>query len=243
MSEPETGHEHWKKRKVTGSEREAKRPVTGQMAVLAEQSTEGLGSNPGLGRWGTEAQGTRWREGEAGHHVRLEGKMGDTSRLPTIATKLQRIAEQAIQYPTMVFTTLPYLIDMDFLREAYQRMRKDSAPGIDGVTAEEYAEHLEENLRDPHERIQSGRYIAPPVKRRWLDKEDGSQRPIGMPTFEDKIVQRAVAWLLRAIYEQDFYECSYGFREGCDQHRALHALRERCLALNIRWIVQYLRQS
>jgi RNA-directed DNA polymerase len=163
--------------------------------------------------------------------------MGDTSRSPTIATKLQRIAEQAIQYSTMVFTTLLYLIDIDFLREAYQRTRKDCAPGIDGVTAEEYAEHLEENLRDLHERIQSGRYIAPPVKRTWLDKEDGSQRPIGMPTFEDKIVQRAVAWLLGAIYEQDFYECSYGFREDCNQHQALHALREQCLALNIRGIV------
>ena len=91
--------------------------------------------------------------------------MGDTSRAPTLATKLQRIAEQAVRYPTMVFTTLLYLIDVDFLREAYQRTRKDSAPGIDGVTAEEYAEHLEENLRDLHERIQSGRYRAPPVKR------------------------------------------------------------------------------
>ena len=163
--------------------------------------------------------------------------MGDTSRSPTIATKLQRIAEQAVRYPAMVFTTLLYLIDVDFLREAYQRTRKDSAPGIDGVTAEEYAEHLEENLRDLHERIQSGRYKAPPVKRTWLDKEDGSQRPIGMPTFEDKVVQRAVAWLLGAIYEQDFYQCSYGFREGCNQHQALHALREQCLALDIRWIV------
>jgi RNA-directed DNA polymerase len=136
----------------------------------------------------------------------------------------------------MIFTPLLYLIDVDFLREAYQRTRKDCAPGIEGVTAEEYAEYLEENLRDRHERIQSGRYMAPPVKRTWLDKEDGSQRPIGMPTFEDKIVQRAVAWLLGAIYEQDFYECSDGFREGCNQHQALHALRAQCLALNIGWI-------
>ena len=108
-----------KKRKGTGSEREAKRPVTGQMAVLAEHSTEGLRLMLRPRRWGTEAQGTHCREGEAGHHVLLEGDMGDTSRSPTIATKLQRIAKQAIQYPTMVFTTLLYLIDIDFLREAY----------------------------------------------------------------------------------------------------------------------------
>jgi RNA-directed DNA polymerase len=238
VSEPETGHEHGEEAQGNGKRaRSEATPVTGQMAVLAEHSTEGLGSNPGLGRWGTETQGTHGREGEAGHPVRLEGKRGDTSRSPTIATKLQRIAEQAIQYLTRVFTTLLYLIDVDFLREAYQRTRKDCAPGVEGVTAEEYAEHLEENLRDLPERIQSGRYMAPPVKRTWLDKEDGSQRPIGLPTFEDKIVQRAVAWLLGAIYEQDFYECSYGLREGCDQHQALHALREQCLALNIRWIV------
>ena len=118
--------------------------------------------------------------------------MGDTSRSPTIATQLQRIAEQAKQYPEMVFTTLVHLMDVDFLREAYHRTRKDSAPGIDGVTAETYAEHLEENLRDLHERLRSGRYQAPPVKRQWLAKADGSQRPIGLPTFEDKIVQRAV---------------------------------------------------
>ena len=83
--------------------------------------------------------------------------MGETSRLPTIATQLQWIAEQAKSYPAMVFTTLAHLMDVDFLREAYHRTRKDSAPGIDGVTAERYAEHLEENLRDLYERLRSGR--------------------------------------------------------------------------------------
>lgn len=107
--------------------------------------------------------------------------MGETSSLPTITTQLQRIAEQAKQYPAMVFTTLAHLMDVDVLREAYRRTRKDSAPGIDGVTAARYAEHLEENLRDLHERLRRGRYQAPPVKRQWLDKPDGSQRAIGLP--------------------------------------------------------------
>ena len=105
--------------------------------------------------------------------------MEDTSRSPTISTQLQRIAEQAKKYPAMGFTTLAHLMDVDFLRKAYRRTRKDSAPGIDGVTAAMYAEHWEENVRDLHERLRSGRYQAPPVKRHWLAKADGSQRPIG----------------------------------------------------------------
>jgi group II intron reverse transcriptase/maturase len=163
--------------------------------------------------------------------------MGETSSSPTIATQLQRIAEQAKQYPARVVTTLAHLMDVDFLREAYHRTRKDSAPGLDGVTAEQYAEHLEENLRDLHERLRSGRYQAPPVKRHWLSKADGSQRPIGLPTFEDKIVQRAVTMLLGAISEEDFHEFSHGFRPGHSAHQALSALREQCRAQRINWIV------
>ena len=88
--------------------------------------------------------------------------MGETSSSPTIATQLQRIAEQAKAYPAMVFTTLAHVMDVDFLREAYRRTRKDSAPGIDGVTAAQYAEHLDENLRALYERLRSGRYQARP---------------------------------------------------------------------------------
>lgn len=119
--------------------------------------------------------------------------MGETSSSPTITTQLQRIAERAKQYPAMVFTTLAHLMDVDVLREAYRRTRKDSAPGIDGVTAVQYAEHLDENLRDLHERLCSGRYSAPPVRRRWLDKADGSQRALGIPTVRVNYtaVQRA----------------------------------------------------
>jgi RNA-directed DNA polymerase len=158
-------------------------------------------------------------------------------RSPTVTPKLQRIAAQAARDSERVFTTLAYLIDEDFLREAYRHTRKSSAPGIDGVTAEAYAEHLDENLRDLHERLRSGRYQAAPVERVWIEKEDGSQRPIGKPVFEDKIVQRAVAMLLEAIYEQDFLDCSYGFRPGRSPHAALHELRERCMNEGRGWIV------
>jgi len=137
----------------------------------------------------------------------------------------------------MVFTTLVHLIDVDFLREAFHRLRKGAAPGIDGVTAKKYAENLEENLSNLHERLVNEKYRATPVKRVWLDEEDGKKRPIGMTVLEDKIVQRAVAMLMGAVYEQDFYDFSYGFREGRSPHDALHELRERCTKMNIGWVI------
>jgi RNA-directed DNA polymerase len=190
-----------------------------------------------LVRWGTEVQGTHWREGEAGHDVLLGGEMGDTPRSQTVSTKLQQIAEQARRYPDTAFTTLVHLIDVEFLREAFRRTNKKVSPGIDRVTARRYAENLEENLRDLHERLRSGRYRATPVERVWLEKEDGSKRPIGKPVLEDKIVQRAVVMLLGAVYEQEFYDFSHGFREGHSPHQALRELRERCMGMNIGWIV------
>jgi group II intron reverse transcriptase/maturase len=163
--------------------------------------------------------------------------MGDTLRSPTVTTKLQRLAEQANHNPERVFTNLAHLIDVDFLREAYRHTRKSSAAGIDGVTAKQYAERLDENVRDLHERLRSGRYQAAPVVRVWIEKEDGGQRPIGKPAFEDKIVQRAVAMLLEAIYEQDFSDSSYGFRPGRSPHDALRDLRTHCMEEGIGWIV------
>lgn len=163
--------------------------------------------------------------------------MGETSRSPTISTKLQRIAQQARDYPDTVFTTLAHLIDVDFLREAYRRTNKKGSPGIDKVTARAYGANLEENLADLHSRLRQGKYKAPPVERKWLEKENGKLRPIGKPTFEDKIVQRAVEMLLSAIYEEQFYDFSHGFRKGRSQHQALHSLRESCRQLNINWIL------
>jgi RNA-directed DNA polymerase len=163
--------------------------------------------------------------------------MGETLSSQPVSTRLQRIAEQAKTRPTMMFSTLAHLIDVEMLREAYQRTRKDSGPGIDGVTAQGYAEKLEANLSKLHERLRQQQYYAPPVKRTYLEKEDGSKRPIGMPAFEDKVVQRAVAMLLAAVYEEDFYDCSYGFRQGRSPHHALRELRNQCAWGNINWIV------
>ncbi len=137
----------------------------------------------------------------------------------------------------MVFTTLAHHIDVAWLEEAYRLTNKRSAAGIDGVTATEYGANLAENLQALHERLRSGQYQAPPVERVWLEKEDGRMRPIGKPTFEDKIVQRAVVMLLEAVYEQDFYDFSYGFRPGGSPHQALCELREQCRKQNINWVV------
>jgi hypothetical protein len=222
---------------VSVGEREASRRE-GRGEVVATHGTEGQQRSVcGPGRRGTEAQGTRWRDGGARHHVSLEGTTGGNSRPQTVSTKLQRLAEQARSDPRYVFTNLAHLIDVDFLREAYHRTRKSSAPGIDGVTAAEYAERLEENLRELHRRLRSGSYRAPAIRRVWIAKEDGRQRPIGIPVFEDKIVQRAVAMVLGAIFEQDFHEVSYGFREGRSPHGALHELREQCGRKRCGWIV------
>jgi len=169
--------------------------------------------------------------------VELDRPTGETLSSRTVTPKLQRLAAQATHDPKRVFTTLAHLIDEDFLHEAYRHTSKSSAAGIDGVTAKMYAEHLDDNLRDLHERLRSGRYQAAPVERVWIEKDDGGQRPIGKPAFEDKIVQRAVAMLLEAIYEQDFHDCSYGFRPGRSSHAALHEVRERCMQEGIGWIV------
>ncbi len=165
--------------------------------------------------------------------------MGETLSSPTVSTKLQRIAEAARRHPERAFTTLAHHIDIDWLREAYRRTRKNGATGIDGQTASEYAEKLEENLRSLLDRFKSGAYRAPPVRRVHIPKGDGKQtRPIGIPTFEDKVLQRAVAMLLEAIYEQDFLDCSYGFRPGRSAHQALEAVRDATMPVGGGWVLE-----
>ena len=156
--------------------------------------------------------------------------MAGTSSSVSVSTKRERIAEVSKQSPTMVWTTLAHHIDIDWLREAFQRTRRDGAPGVDGRSASDYEANLEENLQSLLDRAKSGSYRAPPVWRVYIPKGDGSQtRPIGIPTFEDKVLQRAVVMLLEAVYEQDFYDLSYGFRPGRSAHQALQALRSNVM--------------
>ena len=151
--------------------------------------------------------------------------MAGTPSPTTVSTSLQRIATLAREAPQLAFTTLAHHIDIGFLREAYRRTRKDGAVGVDGQTAQAYAEDLERNLESLLHRFKSGAYQAPPVRRVYIPKDDGrSTRPLGIPSFEDKVLQRAVAMVLEAVYEQDFLDCSYGFRPKRSQHQALDIL-------------------
>ena len=157
--------------------------------------------------------------------------------LANLYTKRQRIAELARSKRGVALSTLHHVIDLEWMKEAYRLTRKDGAPGIDGVTAADYAPNLEANLRDLLERIKSGRYQAPPVRRVYIPKADGSRRPLGLPTFEDKVAQRAIVMVLEAVYEQDFLPCSYGFRPGRSAHQALQDLRTGFMSHGLRWVI------
>jgi RNA-directed DNA polymerase len=141
-----------------------------------------------------------------------------------LSTKRRWIAELARTKPGTVLFSLHHVIDLEWMKEAYRLTRKDGATGIDGATAADYGANLEVNLKDLLDRIKSGRYKAPPVRRTYIPKADGTQRPLGIPTFEDKVAQRAIAMVLETIYEQDFRSCSYGFRPGRSAHQALREL-------------------
>lgn len=169
----------------------------------------------------------------------LEGKMGGTSSPQEVSTGLQRVAELSRKAPKWVWTTLAHHITVGLLREAYRRTRKDGAVGVDGQTAKEYEQRLEENLTGLLNRLKSGTYQAPPVRRVYIPKGDGKKtRPIGIPTFEDKVLQRAVAMVLEAVYEQDFLGCSYGFRPGRNAHQALARLQQELMRGQESWVLE-----
>jgi RNA-directed DNA polymerase len=155
-----------------------------------------------------------------------------------LLTKWHWIVELARKKVGIVLFSLNHVIDFEWMREAYIRTRKDGATGIDGITARDYEANLEANLRDLLERIKSGRYKAPPVRRAYIPKADGSQRPLGIATFEDKVAQRAIAMVLEAVYEQDFLTCSYGFRPGRSAHQALNQLAGVITVHRQRWVLE-----
>jgi group II intron reverse transcriptase/maturase len=156
-----------------------------------------------------------------------------------ISTKVQRIAQLAREAPERAFLSLSHYIDESWLKEAYRRTRKDGAPGIDGLSAREYERELDSRLAALLNGFKSGRYKAPPVRRVHIPKGDGrSTRPIGIPTLEDKLLQRAVLMVLEAVYDQDFLDCSYGFRPGRGAHDALKRLRQGLQEMGGGWVLE-----
>ena len=165
--------------------------------------------------------------------------MTETQSSQDVSTKLERIAKLAKDKPGVSLLTLAHHIDVNWLREAYRRTRKDGARGVDGQSAEQYAAQLEDNLRTLLDRAKSGQYRAPPVRRVHIPKGDGEEtRPIGIPTFEDKVLQRAVAMVIGEIYEQEFYDFSYGFRPGRSAHQALQAIQNTSWRMKGGWLVE-----
>jgi len=156
-----------------------------------------------------------------------------------ISTKQRRIAKLARDAPEMAFTSLAHHMDLAWLEEAHRLTRKDGATGIDGRSAQEYGQHLRRNLLDLLDRAKSGRYRAPAVRRVHIPKDrPGETRPLGIPTYEDKVLQRAVAMLLESVYEQDFLDCSYGFRPRRSVHDATRAIFRGSMALRGGWILE-----
>ena len=150
---------------------------------------------------------------------------------------LARIRRAARRDRRLRFTNLMHHVTVDLLRDAYSALKRDAAPGVDGVTWAAYGEGLEARLPDLHDRVQSGRYRAQPSKRSWIPKPDGRQRPLGIASLEDKIVQQAMVWVLSAIYEQDFLGFSYGFRPGRSQHNALDAVWVGITRRKVNWVL------
>lgn len=160
-----------------------------------------------------------------------------------MCTDIDRIAELAKEDPKRQFYSIAHLITVEKLYEAFRSLRKDASAGIDGVTYAEYETNAEENIRQLHRRLKAGKYQAQPLRRVYIPKENGKQRPISIPSLEDKIVQKVVVALMNVIYEQDFLGCSYGFRPGRSQHQALDEVDRAIFTRSTGWILKLDIQS
>ena len=164
--------------------------------------------------------------------------MFDATTSRSMSLKLLEVAERAKRAPEARFNSLAYLIDVPALTRAYGRMRKDAAVGVDGVTKEAYGQDLQQRLHDLHARLKSKQYRHQPIRRVHIPKSQGKTRPIGISTLEDKLVQDAVREVLEAVYEQDFLDCSYGFRPGRSAHDAIRRLDHIVHRGEVSWILE-----
>jgi len=165
-----------------------------------------------------------------------EGYTAAPEAEPTVSPKLAELARRAKKEARL--TNVVQYVDEELLRLAFRSLRKQAAPGIDGQSYEDYAVNLDQKLRDLHMRLKSGRYQAPTIRRVYVPKANGKRRPIGISTIEDRAVQKAVAWVLSAVFEQDFLECSHGFRPKRSPHTALHRLGTGMQFQRVRYVVE-----
>ena len=168
----------------------------------------------------------------------LQQNVPRTQSRPGTPSALERVRLAAARDRKMRFTALlHHVCDLSTLRAAYLSLKREAAAGVDGETWRHYGERLEENLRDLAERVKRGAYRAKPVRRVYIPKPDGRQRPLGVTTLEDKLLQRATVEVLNAIYETDFLGFSYGFRSGRSPHHALDALYAGLLTRKVNWVL------
>jgi RNA-directed DNA polymerase len=164
--------------------------------------------------------------------------MSQASTWIGMSPELLKVAERAKREPDGQFHTLAHLIDESALHRAFYRQRKDAAVGVDGVTKEDYEQDLGVNLRGLHERLRAKRYRHQPIRRVHIPKGNGKTRPLGISAFEDKVVQDALREVLQAVYEQDFLDCSYGFRPGRSAHDAIRALHLAADRGELNWVLE-----
>jgi group II intron reverse transcriptase/maturase len=168
-----------------------------------------------------------------------ETAKGQTQRWQPLLPHLLRVNTVARRDGQARFTALLHHVDVEALRRAFNRQRRAASPGVDRMTVDEYEQDLEENLQRLHQRVHSGQYWPKPVLRVYIPKADGGKRGLGLPALEDKIVQSAVAEVLNAVYEADFYGFSYGFRPGRSPHRALESLEKALMTQRVNWVLDF----
>jgi RNA-directed DNA polymerase len=185
----------------------------------------------------TEETGQRpWREGAAQNSLFGESNTAAPEADRSVSTKLAGLVARARKEARL--TNVVQYVDEELLRLAFRSLHKQAAPGVDGQSYQDYAADLDQNLKDLYARLRSGRYQAPLIRRVYIPKANGKVRPLGITTIEDRVVQKAVAWVLSAVFEQDFLDCSHGFRPNRSPHTALHGLRQGMMQHWVRYVVE-----
>ena len=212
------------------------RPGTTGAAADAREGVGGLHTSEDVG----ERVGPRTRPSKGGPCwcELSKGPMTGALTSGLMSPEIRKVVDRARREPEGRFHSLAHLLDVPALAAAYWSIRKDAAVGVDGVTKDQYGQDLEQNLQDLYARLRSKRYRHQPIRRVHIPKDGGRTRPIGISALEDKIVQSAVRHVLEAIYEQDFLDCSFGFRPGRNAHEAIRALDKVVFRGEVNWILE-----
>ena len=222
----ETPRERTEQEKPIGNRDDAGAGTQGETGASGCQRAVGFGHSYSSEE-AREGRPSGWSEGESRAGNLEEGQRNRTLRRADLSPELLRVKEVARRKPKVTFTSLAHLLTVERLRKAFHELDAAAAPGVDGATKAEYGRDLERNLSELQARLKAGRYRAGLVLRRWIEKPGGGRRPLGLPTVEDKIVQGAVADILNAVYEEDFYGFSYGYRPNRNAHQALQTVLQK----------------